>query len=260
MILRRLTQSLKAQNWTAIWIEFVLLVLGVFLGIQVSNWNATRIEQQKSAEFTQRLKSDLRVEAWNYEMQISYYGQVQRNAQRAADALSGHDPLSDEALLIAAYRATQYNANTHQRATYEELTSTGELGLINDPALRNLAMSVYTLSLFNLLEDEGRASQYRVAYRKLVPWRAQAVIETNCGDKITLTGDYTGIATTLDHPCHIDLPPAQIAETAATLRHDPELPGLLGLRIIDVGTNVANLTDYYEDMRKGLRAIAKETP
>ena len=125
MILRRLTQSLKAQNWTAIWIEFVLLVLGVFLGIQVSNWNATRIEQQKSAEFTQRLKSDLRVEAWNYEMQISYYGQVQRNAQRAADALSGHDPLSDEALLIAAYRATQYNANTHQRATYDELTSTG---------------------------------------------------------------------------------------------------------------------------------------
>jgi hypothetical protein len=27
MILRRLTQSLKQQNWTAIWIEFVLLVL-----------------------------------------------------------------------------------------------------------------------------------------------------------------------------------------------------------------------------------------
>jgi hypothetical protein len=34
MILRRLTQSLKAQNWTAIWIEFVLLAVGVFLGIQ----------------------------------------------------------------------------------------------------------------------------------------------------------------------------------------------------------------------------------
>ena len=31
MILRRLTQSLKEQNWTAIWIEFILLVTGVFL-------------------------------------------------------------------------------------------------------------------------------------------------------------------------------------------------------------------------------------
>lgn len=44
MILRRLSQSLKEQNWTAIWIEFVLLVDGVFLGIQVANWNEGRRE------------------------------------------------------------------------------------------------------------------------------------------------------------------------------------------------------------------------
>ena len=45
MILRRLTQSLKDQNWTAIWIEFILLVTGVFLGIQVSNWNQARADR-----------------------------------------------------------------------------------------------------------------------------------------------------------------------------------------------------------------------
>jgi hypothetical protein len=49
MILRRLSQSLKEQNWMAIAIEFVLLVLGVFLGIQVANWNAERETRQKSA-------------------------------------------------------------------------------------------------------------------------------------------------------------------------------------------------------------------
>jgi hypothetical protein len=37
MILRRITEHVKAQNWTAIWIQFVLLVSGVFLGIQVAN-------------------------------------------------------------------------------------------------------------------------------------------------------------------------------------------------------------------------------
>ena len=41
MILRHLVENLKQQNWTAIWIEFVLLVVGVFLGIQVST--GTRI-------------------------------------------------------------------------------------------------------------------------------------------------------------------------------------------------------------------------
>lgn len=45
MILRRLSQSLKDQNWTAIWIEFILLVTGVFLGIQVSNWNEARADR-----------------------------------------------------------------------------------------------------------------------------------------------------------------------------------------------------------------------
>ena len=38
MILRRLAENLHAQNWTAIAIEFVLLVAGVFLGIQAQDW------------------------------------------------------------------------------------------------------------------------------------------------------------------------------------------------------------------------------
>ena len=66
MILRRLSQSLKEQNWTAIWIEFVLLVSGVFLGIQVSNWNSERVTNIQSEIFTNRLREDLRIEAWNY--------------------------------------------------------------------------------------------------------------------------------------------------------------------------------------------------
>ena len=41
MILRRLTEHVKAQNWFAVTIDFVI---GVFVGIQVSNWNAARLE------------------------------------------------------------------------------------------------------------------------------------------------------------------------------------------------------------------------
>ena len=105
MILRRLTQSLKEQNWTAIWIEFVLFVTGVFLGIQVSNWNADRETRKQSALFTSRLIGDLRVEAWAYEYLIDYNKDVLANARRALDGLSGEHPLSDEQLLVSAYRA-----------------------------------------------------------------------------------------------------------------------------------------------------------
>ncbi len=59
MILRRLSQSLKEQNWTAIAIEFVLLIAGVFLGIQVANWNAERIERAKQTMILDAFRTDI---------------------------------------------------------------------------------------------------------------------------------------------------------------------------------------------------------
>ena len=45
MILRHLAGRLKQQDWIAVGIEFVLVVVGVFLGIQVANWNGDRRER-----------------------------------------------------------------------------------------------------------------------------------------------------------------------------------------------------------------------
>ena len=80
----------------------------------------------RAAVFSQRLTGDLRAEAWGYEMQIGYFGTVLANARQAADALSGTSSLSDEALLVAAYRGTQYNGNIRRRSTYDELTRSGK--------------------------------------------------------------------------------------------------------------------------------------
>ncbi len=60
MILRRLAQNLKQQNWTAIWIEFILLVSGVFLGIQVANWNESRKESIQELADLKNLAQDIR--------------------------------------------------------------------------------------------------------------------------------------------------------------------------------------------------------
>jgi hypothetical protein len=260
-IVRRAVANFRRQDWTAVVVELVVVVLGVFIGLQASNWNENREQDRKSAVSTERLKADLRAEAWNIEMQVGYHEQVQADARRAADALSGRDPLSDEALLVAAFRATQYNDNVRQRATYDELTSTGELGLIRDYRLRKLAMDVYTTHVFDWFTDEGRASPYRAAFRRRVPYRVQGALEAGCGDRVVPSGNYAGIATKLDYPCHVDVPPVEIATAAKALRGDPEILQLLNQRIVDVGTNIGNLTFYDADsLREGLQAIVQEKP
>lgn len=258
-MLRHVISHLRRQDWTAVFIELVVVVVGVFIGVQASNWNEQRETDQKAAVFTQRLKSDLREEAWGYELQVGYWSQVLANAKRAADALDGKAPLSDEALLISAYRATQFNAYTRRRATYDELTSTGEIGLIRDSALRDLATRLYTDPLFNEIVQRGQQAEYRRAFRMALPYQVQQALADKCGDHVVPPGDYEDIARVLDYPCTTGLSPAAIEAADAILKNDPRMVPLLQLRIADIGTDLGNLTVYYANtIREPLRRLAQE--
>lgn len=251
---------LRRQDWTAVAIELVVVVVGVFIGVQASNWNEEREKDQKSLAFTERLKADLRVEAWTYEGQIDYNEQVLANATREVDALTGKAPLADEALLIAAYRATQYNGSSRRRATYDELTATGEIGLIRDETLRTLAMDVYTQPQVELIDRHGQESDYRKAFRMALSHEVQQGLQEQCGDHVVLPGDYAGMKTVLDYPCTTGLAPDVIASSAAILRKDPKFVALLQLRVTDIKSDVANLTTYFVYIRDPLKGIAKEKP
>ncbi|WP_375202692.1 hypothetical protein [Hyphococcus sp.] len=55
MLLRRVIDHVKHQNWTAVALDFVIVVVGVFIGIQVSNWNAARIAEVQAGDLLQRM-------------------------------------------------------------------------------------------------------------------------------------------------------------------------------------------------------------
>ncbi|MHB8446611.1 MAG: hypothetical protein ACYC7G_02340 [Rudaea sp.] len=260
-MLRHVIGHLRRQDWTAVVIELIVVVVGVFIGVQASNWNEDRETNQKAVAFTERLRSDLREEAWGYAMQIGYFDQAPTNAKRATDALTGKTRLTDEALLIAAYRATQFNGNTRRRATYDELTSTGAMGLIRDAALRDLAMRVYTDPVIDQITRDGQQSGYRKAFRMALPYDVQQALAEKCGDHIVPPGDYNGIAHVLDYPCSTGLSPAAIASADAALKNDPRMVSLLQLRIADIATDIGNLTVYYAStIWEPLRRLAKEKP
>jgi hypothetical protein len=258
VILRRLAENLKQQNWTAISIEFVLLVLGVFLGIQVANWNVERETRQKSAVFTERLKADLRGEDWTYQFLIAYNREVLANANRAVEALEGRAALSDEALLVSAYRATQYRNRNQRGSTYDELISTGNIGLIRDPGLREPAIRLYNLQIFDNLVREGMQSRYREAFRTSLPNHVQRAVSKHCGDRVSRPGDYATIRGNLDYPCRTGLPAQAIAESAQVLRTNPDILRFLRLRIADLETRMFDLTRNNRTVMESLRAIATE--
>ena len=260
MIGRRVIGHLKNQQWTAIGIEFVIVVLGIFIGLQVSNWNQERTVGQQAANVAARLKTDLREEDWAYQLQINYNHEVLANAQKVASALEGTTTMSDESLLICAYRATQYKQRLRRRSTYDELISTGTIGLIRDQTLRDTAMRVYNLPTIDNTVREGMQSRYREAFRMSMANDVQRALGRQCGDHRVEPGDYAAITGSLDYPCTTGLPEQTIAEAAKTLRSNPNLLPALRLRIADIETRIVDLTNNNRSILDNLRAVATEKP
>ncbi|MDH4110683.1 MAG: hypothetical protein OEW35_20615 [Gammaproteobacteria bacterium] len=258
MNLRRLMEHVRKLEWTAIGIELVIVISGVFIGMQVSNWNVEREARQRGALFADRLKADLREEAWYYQLQIEYSRDVLASAERAVDALGGQPADSNEALLVSAYRATQYKQKARRRATYDELVSTGTLGLIESQALRDTALQVYNFPTLDNVAREGMQSRYREAFRMTLPNDVQRALSRNCGDRFVRPGDYQGLDDLIDYPCRTGLPADVIDAAVKMLRANDALVPLLRLRIADLETRLVDLTGNNRDVMQGLQAIASE--
>lgn len=60
MILRRITEHIKAQNWFAVLIDFLIVVLGVFVGLQVNSWHEAGQREARTAKVVEAIRRDLR--------------------------------------------------------------------------------------------------------------------------------------------------------------------------------------------------------
>ena len=59
MLLRSISKHVKEQNWFAVSLDFFIVVVGVFIGIQVANWNDSRSFKQKETELLIELKEQI---------------------------------------------------------------------------------------------------------------------------------------------------------------------------------------------------------
>ena len=106
MILRPLRTRFTTHDRSAVAVQLLVVVLGVLMGIPVSNWNQARATGQQSPLVTDHRRAGLREEHWGNQLPIAYSQEVLKNAGQAVNSLSGKTPISGDALVIIAYRAT----------------------------------------------------------------------------------------------------------------------------------------------------------
>jgi hypothetical protein len=187
MIPRRIAEHVKAHNWFAVGIDFVIVVVGVFVGIQVSNWNAARQDHARAEKFLERIHAALLTDVEGVDRRLAYWGKVQ-DYGAAALAYAEEGRMKNGSAwetLLAFYQASQVWTYSPADATYREMTAAGELGLLPD-ALRDGLASYYDVSQRNAAIYQHFPA-YREKIRGLTPSRIQSRIWDECHR--SLTGD-----------------------------------------------------------------------
>jgi len=59
VILRSVMKHVRDQNWVAVGLDFVIVVVGVYIGIQVSNWNDARRDREAEVVYLDRLHREI---------------------------------------------------------------------------------------------------------------------------------------------------------------------------------------------------------
>ena len=161
MILRRVIEHVRKQEWTAIGIDLVIVVVGVFIGIQVANWNEERIERSLEATYLSRLADDVRGDIVEIDeinrvstQRMSALGYLLRTATgkelpTAFDSARGqiriaevpaYDANDSKTIGIALFILTTLDGN---RLAYDTLINNDGLGVIRDDALVHAIQSYY---------------------------------------------------------------------------------------------------------------------
>ena len=174
MILRRLSQSLKDQSWTTILIEFVLLVSGVFLGIQAANWNAARADEARAQAYLARIRVNLEADVLSIQRREAMWRQVSAYGKGAVRYAETGERVDGSAwkTVLAFYQASQVWQWVTSDSTYQEMRSGGELGLIRDDVLRD------ALSQYYLENSSGTAYLFMLQpeYRRIVRGLTPSVV------------------------------------------------------------------------------------
>ena len=172
MILKRLRQAFATRNWNTALLEITVLVIGIFLGLQVDDWNEARKHRQEETVYLNKLSDDLTV------MQAALVIKVDRHdesIQKMTAALHALEDcrISDTTRSDLSFTLERYQNSAvfnYLSATYDEMVASGALARIGDQELKQ--QIAQTFSLLANLSANQRSFRISMPVVDEIVWRA----------------------------------------------------------------------------------------
>ena len=147
MILRRVIAHFRKQEWTAIALDFLIVVTGVFIGIQVSNWNEARSSSRQEGVLIAQLADDLRSMRESFVFGDTVSRKAHDGWVAIFRALESCRPIAADPELVQ-YALARYQRTSQvsvQRTAFDEMTSLGMFSRLSDKQLKDDVTRLYAI-------------------------------------------------------------------------------------------------------------------
>lgn len=144
MILQRLAKNLGKRDWSTALLEILIVVIGIFVGLQVDDWNQARKDRIDEGIVLKALHDDvLRADELSRRLR-------QRRLDRLDWTLSAGDVLFNrnkrntltDNECVSIVWLTAFNITATGLPSVDELIGTGRMGIIRDAELRTALVAL----------------------------------------------------------------------------------------------------------------------
>lgn len=165
MLLRRITQHVRNQNWFALFLDFIIVVVGVFIGIQVANWNQALKDKQDELIYLERMHEDIRFAKTFAEETINRRLQHFERSVTTIDFLKkDKSELSNEYVDCVFPSSNNIQIDLPFINTIKELLETGKVNLLSDAKLRSEILELQSRSeLLRRFQDQSVIAMINLA-------------------------------------------------------------------------------------------------
>lgn len=141
MILQNLTKAFRQQNWFAVAVEFLIVIVGVVIGFQINAWNAGRSEQAAAQAYLDRIAADLQADASRLDAAILRFLESAAAARKLMEYHESSElPPSDYG--VALFQVMWWEPHQPSYPSLDALVGAGDLGLIRDDDLVTRLMDI----------------------------------------------------------------------------------------------------------------------
>jgi hypothetical protein len=178
MILRSITQHVKDQNWFAVALDFIIVFVGVFVGLQVSNWNEAQTFDNREVELLHELKSEMENSILNTNNKSKSHAQVAAAGRRSLDFLASNESCDTQCwgVLVDFMHASQHQGFSVTRSTYDNMR---RMGLPRKSAITK-SVEAYLAQVYSVVDGFSEKPHYSAIVRQMMSPAALEFYWQNC--------------------------------------------------------------------------------